>query len=322
MARQWRIEYAGAIYHVLSRGNSGQEIFRSKDDRQLFLDLLAKLVERFDIEVHAYVLMGNHYHLLLKTKHANLSRAMQWFGTSYTRKFNLKNSTGGHLFQGRFKSILVENDTYLLRLSCYIHRNPVRAGIVERLADYQWSSYGFYAYKKKKVPAWLTIKTILNQLSGQDQHKAYRIKVQQYSDEQSSIWENVKYGLIYGSQHFVADLKARFLDGKKDEELPQRNRLLRPVDPQLLLNSASDVLGFDLEAARKAKKIAPGEKEKRDMLIYLLWKTGGLSNQEIGSLTGVTYSLVSKVVSTFGDRVQTERKTRAKFENLKSQFKV
>jgi REP element-mobilizing transposase RayT len=86
MARQWRIEYAGAIYHVLSRGNGGQEMFRSKDDRCLFLELLGKTVERYDIEVHAYVLMGNHYHLLLKTKDANLSKAMQWFGTSYTRK--------------------------------------------------------------------------------------------------------------------------------------------------------------------------------------------------------------------------------------------
>jgi REP element-mobilizing transposase RayT len=109
MARQWRIEYPGTIYHVLSRGNAGQDIFHTDEDRRLFLALLDELVERFNIEAHAYVLMGNHYHLLLKTNEANLSRAMQWFGTSYTRKFNLKNCTGGHLFQGRFKSIIVEN---------------------------------------------------------------------------------------------------------------------------------------------------------------------------------------------------------------------
>jgi hypothetical protein len=146
--------------------------------------------------------------------------------------------------------------------------------------------------------------------------------VQQYSDEQSSMWEDVKHGFIYGSQNFVADLKARFLEGKKDAELSQRNRLLRPVDPGLLLNSAADVIGFNLEIARKQKRISPGEKEKRDMLIYLLWKSGGLSNREIGTLLGVTYSMVSKVVSSFGDRVQAERKVKAKFENLNSQFKV
>jgi REP element-mobilizing transposase RayT len=307
---------------VLSRGNGGQEIFRSKDDRYQFLYLLEDLVERFNIEVHAYVLMGNHYHLLLKTNDANLSRAMQWFGTSYTCKFNLKNSTGGHLFQGRFKSIIVENDTSLLRLSCYIHRNPVRAGIVERLADYRWSSYHYYAYKSKKPPAWLTTKTILNQLSGKDHHKAYRIKAQQYSDEQSSIWEDVRHGFIYGSQDFVTDLKARFLVDKKDVELVQRNRLLHPVDSQLLLKRASKVLNFDLESARKAKKIAPNEKEKRDILIYFLWKTGGMSNKEIGSLFGVTYSTVSKVVSVFGGRVQAEKELRAQFKYLNSQFKV
>jgi putative transposase len=322
MTRQWRIEYAGAIYHVLSRGNGGQDIFRSEDDRYLFLDLLGELVERFDIDVHAYVLMGNHYHLLLKTKVANLSRAMQWFGTSYTRKFNLKNRTGGHLFQGRFKSIIIENDSYLLRLSCYIHRNPVRAGMVERLADYAWSSYLPYAYKNTKTPSWLTTESILKQLSGQDQRKAYRKMVQQYSDEKNSVWEDIRHGFIYGSQNFVENLKTRYLDDQKDVELTQRNRLLRVSDPQKLLHSASDVLGFDLESAAKAKRIVTGEKEKRDMLIYLMWKTGGLSNKEIGDLMGITYSTVSKVVSTFGSKVKVDKQVRKQFEGLNSLFKV
>jgi putative transposase len=252
MARQWRIEYAGAVYHVLARGNGGQDIFCSKDDRHQFLDLIAGLVERFNIEVHAYVLMSNHYHLLLKTKEANLSKAMQWFGTSYTRKFNLKNRTKGHLFQGRFKSIIVENDAYLLRLSCYIHHNPLRAGMVERLAAYPWSSYHLYAYRNKKVPNWLTTETIFNQLSGKDRHKAYRTIAHQYSNEKRCTWEDVKHGFIYGSQNFIDDIKARFWSDKKDVELPQRNSLLRPVDPRQLLQSASDWLNFDLESACKA----------------------------------------------------------------------
>ncbi|MEJ2156487.1 MAG: transposase [Desulfobacteraceae bacterium] len=307
---------------MLSLGNGGQDIFRSKDDRYLFMDLLGELVERFNIEVHAYVLMSNHYHLLLKTKDANLSRAMQWFGTCYTRRFNLKNRTGGHLFQGRFKSIIVENDSYLLRLSCYIHRNPLTAGMVERLADYQWSSYLSYAYKNTKSPTWLSTETILNQLSGQDQRKAYRKKVQQYSNEESNLWEDVRHGFIYGSQNFVENLKARFLDSGKDVELTERNRLLRPVDPPKLLQSASDVLGFDMEYASKAKRVASSDKEKRDMLIYLLWKTGGLPNKEIGILMGITYSAVSKIVSAFGGKVKADKQVRAKFEELNSQLKV
>lgn len=252
MARQWRIEFPGAIYHVMSRGNDCRDIYRSNDDRHLFLGLLAELPERYNIQVHAYVLMGNHYHLLLKTNEANLSKALQWFGTIYTRKYNLKNHAGGHLFQGRFKSLIVENDTYLLRLSCYIHRNPLRAGIVERLADYQWSSYRFYAYHKKP-PAWLTTQAILEQVSGGDVHKAYRIKTQHYSDEQRSVWEDVKHGLIFGSQDFVADLKSRFLSDQKDKELPQHNSLFRAFDPEALLKNASEVLGFNTESARMGR---------------------------------------------------------------------
>lgn len=321
MARQWRIEFPGALYHVLSRGNGGQDIFHSDDDRHLFLGLLEELSERFDVEVYAYVLMNNHYHLLIKTIAANLSKAMQWFGTSFTRKFNLNNHTSGHLFQGRFKSIIVENDAYLLRLSCYIHRNPQRAGIVERLADYQWSSYRFYAYKKKP-PDWLITKNILNQLSGADRHKAYRTKVQHYSDEEGSFWEDVKHGLIYGSQDFVKDLKSRYLGNKKDVELPQHNSLFEDFDPDLLLKKASKILGFNLEAARISKKIDPGEKDKRDFLIYLLWKTGRLSNSKIGFYFGLTYSAISRSVKVIHDRISAEQKLRDKYEILKSQIKV
>jgi len=105
--------------------------------------------ERFEIDVFAYVLMGNHYHLLLKTNRANLSRSMQWLGVTYTRRFNLRHFRSGHLFQGRFKSIIVQNDAYLMRLSWYIHRNPLRAGMVKRLGNYRWSSYKALCLRKK-----------------------------------------------------------------------------------------------------------------------------------------------------------------------------
>ena len=133
MARSRRIQYEGAYYHVLSRGNEGRDIFCDDQDRTVFLEVLGEMSDRFEIEIYAFVLMFNHYHFLLQTRGSNLSRAMQWFGSTYTRKFNISNHTSGHLFQGRYKSIIVQNDAYLLRLSCYIHRNPLRAGVVERL---------------------------------------------------------------------------------------------------------------------------------------------------------------------------------------------
>lgn len=306
---------------MMSRGNARRDIFCSDEDRHLFLELLGDLSERFEIQVHAYVLMDNHYHLLLKTLQANLSKTMQWFGTAYTRKFNLSNNEDGHLFRGRFKSIIVENDAYLLRLSCYIHRNPLRAGIVARLADYPWSSYPHYAYKKK-APQWLTTEAILGQLHGDDRHKAYRLMVQQYAEEQGSIWEDVKHGLVYGGRNFIDDIKERFLTEQKDKELPQHNDLFRAVDPQALLRKASEVVGLDLQSTSGGKRLRAHEKEKRDMLIYHLWKSGRLSNQAIGALLGITYSAVSKVVSDLNKRMPKNKELRRQCEGINSQFKV
>ncbi len=202
MARQWRIEFEGALYHILSRGNQQQDIFLGDEDRNCFLDILSAMSERFAVDIFAYVLMDNHYHILLRTQKPNLSKSMQWMGTTYTRRFNLNHFRSGHLFQGRYKSIIVENDAYLLRLSYYIHRNPLRAGLVERLADYPWSSYSAYAYKKK-CPEWLKTNVILKQYDAKDKRRAYRQKVQKYSDEKNRIWEDVRHGLIYGSQNFI-----------------------------------------------------------------------------------------------------------------------
>ena len=170
MARAWRIEYAGALYHVMSRGNEQQAVFRDDQDRLLFLQSLGEMSDRYEMDIFAYVLMGNHYHVILRTNRPNLSKAMQWLGLTYTRRFNLRHFRTGHLFQGRFRGILVENEAYVMRLSCYIHRNPLRARIVRRLADYPWSSYRVYAYGYKG-PEWLQTSLILSQFRNRDVHR-------------------------------------------------------------------------------------------------------------------------------------------------------
>jgi REP element-mobilizing transposase RayT len=143
---------------VLSRGNGRQNIFFPDKDQHAFLDRLEQVSERFGTVICAYVLMDNHYHLLVKTPEANLSKAMQWIGTTSTRRFHIHNHSSGHLFQGRHKSIIVENKAYLLRLSCYIHRNPLRVKLVDRLIDYPWSSHRYFA-DKEKPPHWLWVVT-------------------------------------------------------------------------------------------------------------------------------------------------------------------
>ena len=113
MARPWRIEYEGAFYHVMSRGNERRPIFPDDEDRSSFLSALGEMAARFEVEIFAYVLMDNHYHLLLRTPRSNLSRSMQWLGTTYTRRYNVKHHRSGHLFQGRFKNMLVQDESHL-----------------------------------------------------------------------------------------------------------------------------------------------------------------------------------------------------------------
>ncbi|UCF90286.1 MAG: transposase, partial [Desulfobacterales bacterium] len=141
MARPLRVEYPGAFYHVINRGNNQEKIFETDRDKEKFLEYLAKAAERFSIVIHTYCLMNNDFHLLVETSEANLSLAMQWVNISYATYFNRKHGRHGHLFQGRFKAILIDADAYLEHLSRYIHLNPVRAEMVSSPADYTWSSY-------------------------------------------------------------------------------------------------------------------------------------------------------------------------------------
>ena len=321
MARQWRIEFEGALYHILSRGNGQQYIFLEDEDRYCFFDILSEMSERFAIDIFAYVLMDNHYHILLRTQKPNLSKSMQWLGTTYTRRFNLNHLQNGHLFQGRYKSIIIENDAYLLRLSYYIHRNPLRAGIVQRLADYPWSSYPAYAYKKKH-PEWLKTDVILKQYNAKDKQRAYRQKVQKYSDEKNRIWEDVRHGLIYGSQNFVDKIKSNYLSDQSIDELPQLKRMLKGTEPGMVLHKAAKVLDCNVENFKQSRRISKDDKDDRDLLIYFLWETGICTNREIGELLGVTYSSISHRVKIAKERFKKKRRFNKKFQHLKSLIKV
>jgi REP element-mobilizing transposase RayT len=318
MARAWRIEYEDALYQVLSRGNQRQAIFIDDEDRQLFLERLSEMAERFEMECFAYVLMDNHYHLLLRTRRANLSKAMQWLGVAYTSRFNLKNHCSGHLFQGRFKSMLVENDAYLLQLSYYIHRNPLRAGMVKRLADYRWSSYLVYAYGKEQ-PDWLNTDVILSQMvNAPDRNQAYRKNMQKYAKEESRVWEDLKHGIILGSERFVESIKERFLPEGPHPEIPQQRLAARQSFSENDLSRAASELGRDVEASRKSARISARDVEARDFLIYLIWQSGGWTNQAIGDRFGLTYSAVSRRVSIFKNKLREDQALLERFEKIRS----
>ena len=164
MVRPLRIEYPGAVYHVTSRGDRREPIAKDDVDRSLFLEIVGQAAQRFDARAWAYCLMGNHYHLVLHTRKANLSRLMRQINGVYTQAFNRRHSLTGHLFHGRFKAILVDSDSYLLEVCRYVDFNPVRAAMVKRPGAYPWSSYRALAGLADK-PDWLDASSVYAQLA-------------------------------------------------------------------------------------------------------------------------------------------------------------
>jgi REP element-mobilizing transposase RayT len=306
------------LYHVLSRGNERRDVFFDDADRRRFLDTLGEMAQRFEIDVFAYVLMGNHYHLLLRTVRANLSRAMQWMGVTYTNRFNARHSRSGHLFQGRFKNMLVQNDAYLLQLSYYIHRNPLRAGLVERLAGYRWSSYRAYAYGQP-APEWLNTEPILSQLVNvDDRNKAYRENTQKYAKEEGRLWEDLRHGFILGEKRFVGEIKKKFLPRTWHREIPQQKLLVKEVDVNQAIAKAAGFLGCNIEEFKKAARVSACSVLDRDLLLYAAWQLGVRTNSELGENFGLTGSAVSKRVAVLKSRIADEKLVRERLAQIKS----
>jgi REP element-mobilizing transposase RayT len=322
MSRPWRIEYKGALYHLLSRGNDYSDIFVDDKDRGNFIDTVGEMSQRFDIDIFAYVLMNNHYHILARTRRANLKKAMQWFGTTYTQRFNRRHFRSGHLFQGRYKSIIVQNDAYLLQLSYYIHRNPLRAGIVRRLADYRWSSYKVYAYGRQ-TPKWLSTDLIRAHFRGdQDRNKSYREKAQKYAAEEKHLFEDLRHGLILGSRCFVEKIRKKYLPSKAEGSIPQQKQVANTFEPQNYLSKAERILKCDVKRFVQAGRLSGAEKDTRDLLLYCIWTTGNLNNEQIGELFGMSYSGVSHAVKSLKSKLAKDYELQTKLDRLNSLFKL
>jgi len=204
MARQLRIEYEGAFYHITYRGNERKRIFFAESDYHKFRQYLVKAQERYGIVLHCYILMTNHYHFLIETPYANLSKAMHFLNSSYTTYAKMKHKRSGHLFQGRYKAILVDKDRYLLELSRYLHLNPVRAGMVNRPEDYSFSSYTCYI---TGVGGGLVSSDLILRMFNPETPKArisYRDFVEAAMEgRQPNPFDSVYYGMMLGSEQFV-----------------------------------------------------------------------------------------------------------------------
>ena len=230
MARPLRIEYPGAFYHVTSRGNEQKDVFKSQKDREKFLSYLESATERYGAVIHAYCMLSNHYHILLETPAGNLSQIMRHINGAYTIYFNIKRKRAGHLFQGRFKAILVEADEYATELSRYIHLNPVRAGIVARPEEYQWSSYRKYI-GQGKTPEWLKTDFILDYFGNSDvAEKKYQAFVEDLlGNEYESPLQGTVGSSILGSAGFVEEITAVHVDTKDADKTYRRCGSSSPV---------------------------------------------------------------------------------------------
>jgi len=275
MSRPLRIEFAGALYHVTSRGDGREDIFLDDGDRELFLDVLAEVSERFNWTVHSYCLMGNHYHLLLETPDGNLSKGMRQLNGVYTQRFNRKHKRVGHVFQGRYKAIIVQKETYLLELARYIVLNPVRARMVRSAKDWPWSSYRASA-GLADCPSWLTTDWILSAFSAKrpEAIEHYRVFVAN-GKNQPALWDELKNQIYLGTDAFVQKMLSKKPANGDLSEIPlgQRRAMAKPLQHY---------------AARSGN---------RDKAIALAYDSGGYGMKEIGEHFGLHYSRVSRIVS-------------------------
>jgi REP element-mobilizing transposase RayT len=229
MARAIRVEYEGALYHVTARGNERKEIYRSDEDRKMYLDVLGRTVEERGWRLHGYCLMNNHYHLLFSTPQANLSAGMKWLQTTYTIRFNRRHKRAGHLFQGRYKAQVLDTEAYAARALQYLHANPVRVAawkkrsLEERMGyldQYVWSSHRAYA-GTATVPSWLLTEWLSYYgKTRQTSRRRYAATMREYvASPMERLWSRPQGGLVVGGEELWEKVKG--LLGEKDQELEQ-----------------------------------------------------------------------------------------------------
>ncbi len=312
MGRPLRIEYPYAFYHVTSRGNEQKDVFKSQKDREKFLSYLESATERYSAVIHAYCLLSNHYHILLETPAGNLSQIMRHINGAYTIYFNIKRKRAGHLFQGRFKAILVEADEYATELSRYIHLNPVRAGIVARPEEYLWSSYRNYI-GQAKTPEWLKTDFILGYFGKSDAgaKKKYRAFVEDIiGNEYESPLQGTVGSSILGSAAFVEEITTTHVDTKEaDKNIPALRQLTSRPSPE--------------DIVKKVKTIfVENEKLARQASIHICHKYSGVKLREIGNLFDVGETAIVEASRRFVLKMGEDKKLKGMVERVKVGLKL
>ena len=276
MSRPLRIELAGGLYHVTSRGDRSEDIYHDDADRLAWLDVLAQCCERFNWAIHAWCQMSNHYHLIVETVEGNLSAGMRQLNGVYTQSVNRRHRRVGHVFQGRYKAILVERDSYLLELSRYVVLNPVRAAMVKRARQWKWSSYRAMV-GDDAPPPWLNTRWLLSPFGVQRarQIAGYAEFVQQ-GIRSPGVWEHLRGQIYLGGDEFVAGMQARLTDEDSEHrEIPRAQR-----------RALAQSLTFYRDTFEDAKSG-----------MMAAYATGDYTLQQVADAFGVHYATVSRAVN-------------------------
>ncbi|KKL79023.1 hypothetical protein LCGC14_2018970 [marine sediment metagenome] len=315
MSRPLRIEYPDAWYHVMNRGRRAEDIFSDEQDYVMFTKLLKETSEMWNIRIAAFCLMPNHYHMLVQTPEANISRGMRHLNGVYTQRYNSRHKCDGQLFRGRYKSILIDTASYLLQAVRYIHRNPLQSGSADRLDAYKWSSHKGYISIAKKWD-WLHKNYILSLLSKnrKDWLRYYRKWVSvEKKDEVSEKISGKKWPVCLGPQPFIDRIKEIYGAEKINRDVPSSRELL-PDKHRILevVCKSYDIAASDILKMRRGKM-----NEARNVVIYLTRRLRRDTLKEIGAQFGIdSDSTVSSVMERMKKKLAGDRKFSLRLDKI------
>lgn len=314
MARPLRLEHSGAIWHVTARGNERGDVFRDDVDREEFLSVLGRTVSLYGWRLHAYVLMGNHYHLLVETPEPTLSRGMRDLNGVTTQRFNRRHGRTGHLFEGRFKAILVEREAHLLEIARYVVLNPVRSGFARSAASWPWSSYRFTA-GVAEGPDWLETAWTLEQFGRRpaEARRRYAAFVAEGKGSGYEPWNSLRGQVFLGSEGFARDAGRKATHKAAAKEVPrvQREPVTRTPDEVATAFSAARKVSLDEMAQAPRKHLVD-----RALLAWSLRSRSRAPLAAIARLLGVGIAQASVLVRRGETLVSEDPKLAAAVEKV------
>ncbi len=321
MVRPLRIKYSGAWYHIMNRGLERSKIFLNNKHRKDFLGLLSEISERFQVEIHGYCLMDNHYHLLIRTQLPNLNLVMKHLNGVYTLRFNRDVKRDGPLFRGRYKSVLIDKENYFLNASRYIHKNPSEAEVTKDDQKYPWSSYQYYSLNKLKKPKWLITSETLNYFDG-DREEYVKFVERGIDEDCKKFYSSKNIKFILGKKSFIKEISEKWLRGKRSlgKEISSRGQIIAVQYPSLDELLLRVVQKYQINPDYVLKNEARNYVFERSLLIYLLMFNPRYSLVEKGKFLGMSDDGISKSYKRFLDKLELNKNMREEVESIKKEI--